>query len=282
MIVINVTIEFFQSTNEKIEEIIITTEKKHQLAYCHVPKVASSLWMMAFAEMNNIDKNLAERLLKRNALHGAIMTNFSFPLGNNPKEIEDFNKSDLYKFVFIRHPFERLVSAFHDKFEVKKQGDIMVPFLRHEIIKNMFQELKKPKSQKLSSFFNLSFENFINFVLEEASYNVISEPSKHWWPYSDLCKLCKVKYDFIGSLESLKEDSLCMLSNFKEYELLQKMKDRLKMKINAEGKHTREMTMEYFANLSKETISKLYELYKVDFVLGNYEFPQAYINIGKA
>ena len=272
----------FQTINEKIEEMIITTEMTHQLAYCHVPKVASSLWMVAFAEMNSMDKTQTESLLKRNALHGAIMTNFSFPLQDDEKEIETFNNSDLYKFVFIRHPFERLVSAFHDKFKVKKQGDIMVPFLRHEIIKNMFHQLKKPKSKNSFNLFNFSFENFINFVLEEASYNVISEPSKHWWPYSDLCKLCKVKYDFIGSLETLKEDSLCMLSNFKEYELLQKMKDRLKMKINAEGKHTREMTMEYFANLSKETISKLYELYKVDFVLGNYEFPQAYINIGKA
>ena len=262
--------------------MVITTEMSRKLAYCHVPKVASSLWMLAFADMNYMDKNLTKNLLKKNALHGVIMTNFSIPLQNDKKEIGDLNNSGLYKFLFVRHPFERLVSAFHDKFEVKKQGDIMVPFLRHEIIKNMFYHLKNPKSQKLSNLFNFTFENFINFVLEEAAYDVISEPSKHWWPYSDLCKLCKVKYDFIGSLESLKEDTSCMLSNFKEYKLLQKMKDRLKMKINAEGKHTKEMTMEYFANLSKETIGKLYELYKVDFILGNYAFPQAYINIGKS
>jgi hypothetical protein len=248
-----------------------------------VPKVASSSWMLAFAEMNNLDKNVIDDLHNKMALHGMLMTNFSIPV-RNVKDIEDMNNSNLYKFIFIRHPFERLVSAFHDKFEHTKQGAMMLPFLKHEVIKYMMRSLKKQKSPKSSSLpfdIDLSFENFINFVLEEATYTVISEQSKHWWPYSDLCKMCKIKYNFIGSLETLNEDVSCMLKNFKNYALLQKMEDRVRKKINAGGEHTKAMTMDYFSKLSKQTIQKLYELYKVDFILGNYKFPQEYIDMGK-
>jgi hypothetical protein len=272
----------FQIKYDKVEETLITTDTDNQLGYCHVQKVASSSWMLLFAEMNHLDNNVIDDLLKKIALHGTLMTNFSIPV-RNAKDIEDMNNSNLYKFIFIRHPFERLVSAFHDKFEYSKQGAMMLPFLKHEVIKYMMRSFKKQKSSKSSSLpfdIDISFKNFINFVLEEATYSVISEQSKHWWPYSDVCKMCKIKYDFIGSLETFKEDVSCMLKNFKNYPLLQKMEDRVKNKINAGSEHTTSMTMEYFSKLSKKTIQMLYELYKVDFILGNYKFPKAYIDIG--
>ena len=268
---------------------VITTEETKRLAYCHVPKVASSAWMLTFAEMNHLEKSVVENLQKNLALHGMLMTNFSILVdSNSEKEISDINTSNLYKFVFIRHPFERLVSAYHDKFEHTKQAEMMVPFLKHEIVKYMFSSLKKRQptiQKKTTSKFplniDMSFENFINFVLEEASYNKISEQSKHWWPYSDICKMCKIQYDFVGMLESLEEDVGCMLQNFKEYALLQTMLDRTKKKINdAGGKHTKKMTLEYFSKLSKETIQRLYKLYKVDFILGNYPFPKEYLDRG--
>ena len=269
-------------THDKVTTTVITTEKTHRLAYCHVPKVASSSWMLTFADMNHLNKTETENLHKKLALHGMLMTNFSIQV-STAKEIEDMNKSNLYKFVFIRHPFERLISAYHDKFVHTKQAEMMVPFLKHQIVKYMLKSVKKQKSPKKSNFpfdIDISFKNFIDFVLQEASYSTISEQSKHWWPFSDLCKLCKIQYDFIGYLESLQEDIACMLKYYENYDLLQKMKDRVKTKINADGKHTEEMTMQYFSKLPKDTILKLYELYKFDFILGNYEFPQAYIDRG--
>ena len=269
--------------HDKVETAVLTTEKRHQLAYCHVPKVASTSWMLTFAEMNHLKNNETENLTKKLSLHGMLMTNFS-TLVSTPKEIEDINSSRLYKFVFLRHPFERLISAYHDKFVYTKQAEMMVPFVRHQIVKYIFKNLKKQENLKklnLPFDIDMSFENFIDFVLQEASYAIISEQSKHWWPFSDSCKLCKIQYNFVGHLESLEEDVTCMLSRFVDYKLLHKMKDRTKTKVNdAGGRHTKEMSMQYFSKLSKDTILKLYELYKLDFMLGGYEFPQAYIDIG--
>ena len=86
---------------EKVDETVITTEKTNHLGYCHVPKVASSSWMLTFAEMNHLNKNLTNDLHERMALHGLIMTNFSIAIRNG-NDIEDMNNSNLYKFIFVR------------------------------------------------------------------------------------------------------------------------------------------------------------------------------------
>ena len=95
----------------------LITEHKDILAYCHVPKVGSSLWMTTFADMNIIPVGETKRMLKSKSLHDHMWSTFSINVTNS----EDIaTLSNLYKFVIVRHPFERLVSAFHDKFITTK------------------------------------------------------------------------------------------------------------------------------------------------------------------
>ena len=51
-------------------------------------------------------------------------------------------------------------------------------------------------------------------------------------------------------------------------------------KINAKGRHTPDMSMDYFSKVPKTTIEGLFEVYKHDFAIGRYEYPDQYINIG--
>ena len=46
-------------------------------------------------------------------MHGAILSQFSTKLRS---EADLGGLEDTFKFVFIRHPFERLASAYFDKF----------------------------------------------------------------------------------------------------------------------------------------------------------------------
>ena len=41
----------FYSTSDTVTLVI---EPSHTIGYCHVPKVASSTWMLAFAKMNGL------------------------------------------------------------------------------------------------------------------------------------------------------------------------------------------------------------------------------------
>ena len=79
---------------------MITDENK-SLAYCHVPKAASTTWMVAFAKTNGV-ANFTE-MLQRVALHEALLEKFAI----DGEKLE----SDTFTFTFIRHPFHRIVST---------------------------------------------------------------------------------------------------------------------------------------------------------------------------
>ena len=90
--------------------------------------------------------------------------------------------------MFIRHPFERLVSAYLDKFIVNKNSEFIKVLQDYEVENELH-------------IYNLKFEHFVKFVIDEISSDSMSEGSLHWWPYSRLCKMCEIDYDYIGHLE---------------------------------------------------------------------------------
>ena len=71
----------------------IFVTKTPQLLYCMVPKVASRQWRSLLARLNRT------RLQPQ----------------HNPTEVKYFFSRN-YKFMFVREPFERLLSAYKDKF----------------------------------------------------------------------------------------------------------------------------------------------------------------------
>ena len=68
-----------------------------------------------------------EALVDNGVLHSQVINNFSskVDLGVKPD-------SSLYKFVFLRHPFERIVSAYYDKFVHLRDPDFIQSIVFHE------------------------------------------------------------------------------------------------------------------------------------------------------
>ena len=127
---------------------------------------------------------------------------------------------------------------------------------------------------------NITFSNFVDYVLNEAKSNTsIDGGSIHWWPFTELCKLCQIRYDFVGRIETLEEDVKKLTDKFPQYKTLQNMRERVKKKINGDHtKHTDSLTFRYFSEITKETIKELYNRYIDDFRIGGYEYPQIYVN----
>ena len=98
-------------------------------------------------------------------------------------------RAKLFTFVFIRHPFERLVSAYTDKFVVNKNSQFINALRENDVQIGLMNEN------------NISFEQFVNFVIDEISMDTMSEGSLHWWPYSSLCQMCEIDYSYNGNLE---------------------------------------------------------------------------------
>ena len=95
----------------------------------------------------------------------------------------------------------------------------------------------------------------------------------HWIPYIANCALCNIEYSAVAKLENIQED-LQFIGQMAgiEFEMIQ---------INpSSGGSTSELAREYFSQLKKDDVKKLYELYKIDFLMFGYS-PDVYFNIAK-
>ena len=108
---------------------------------------------------------------------------------------------DYFKFMFVRDPLDRLLSAYKDRFllnhslEYFKEGrEIFKTFRSKEEVKLYGKEGSKP----------IQFEEFLRWVI---SWKDVAKHNIHWRPYYAHCLPCGIHYDFIGKLEKVAADA---------------------------------------------------------------------------
>ena len=87
--------------------------EKYSLLYCWIHKAASSSWNRVFFEMSNM------AVPEDDFLHAA---NHIFRPRDSVSRQHLFDNAAV-SFAFVRQPFERLVSAYRDKFELANMDD---------------------------------------------------------------------------------------------------------------------------------------------------------------
>ena len=148
--------------------------KKYSLLYCWIHKAASSSWSRIFFEMSNMP------VPGDDFLHAA---NHLFRPKENVSLRHLFNISTV-SFAIVRHPFERLVSAFRDKFELAALDDWFFKFYAADIF-------SLPDSAYLTGegLRRPSFPQFVSYLLETS----VMDYNDHWLPYWLHCKFCDYK-----------------------------------------------------------------------------------------
>lgn len=86
--------------SDKDDVRFVFDPSESQLAYCHVPKAASTTWMLAMASINNV--SLEEDLDPVLSIHDKMLKTYGV--------LDTELSPSAIKFTFIRHPFERIVS----------------------------------------------------------------------------------------------------------------------------------------------------------------------------
>ena len=262
--------------------MMLSTEPTKQIAFCHVPKASSSTWMKAFGSMNHIKIRAGETDHK-------IVTSPNISIhATTYYDMKLLNELPQFKFIFVRHPFERLGSFFHMfYYQIFYPNKIQKEWKEHLIkhqqilvdyeIRHMNKLEKDTKNETL-------FQRFVDFVIHDISTTNDTSPisQTHFWPYTDLCKVCLVSYDFMGHLETFDDDIEKLSVRFPENQVLQKMRNskRLNCKSNCEGNDLGSKYASDYKKLKKETIVRLYKVYKKDFEFGGYDYPYDYIEYG--
>ena len=154
---------------------------KYSLLYCWIHKAASSSW-------NKIFFDLAKKKVHPQNLHTAAQ-HFR-PTGNIDME-KLFNNAKV-SFAFVRHPFQRIVSAFRDKFELGRKEDWCYKNYAGDILNISSQFKKKDMNYEKEMYKKLkpkprpTFPQFIAYLLRTP----VSGYNDHWMPYWLHCQFC--------------------------------------------------------------------------------------------
>ena len=267
----------------------LVTEPTRMMAYCPVPKAASTTWRNTFANMNLIeDVDIRKRSKKLCSKKNCFRA-------NRFGDLAQLNSLNIVKFIFVRHPFERLASAYNDKFVIYRnatgfQKDVKLGEFYLNKIRSYQENYMNMTSSNLcfaDSYLEFTFFCFIEYVLDSTNNekllsHVYSPIQIHWWPFTEICRVCDVQYDLIGHIENFHEDLQILLTKFHDNKfLIELYKNKTKSHCTANCiEKTNETYLKYFQQLTKGTIMRLYRIYKNDFEFGGYDFPMKYIASG--
>ncbi|XP_006013911.1 carbohydrate sulfotransferase 14 [Latimeria chalumnae] len=175
----------FMQRKTLLRHILVNDE--HKFLYCYVPKVACSNWKRVLKVLNGSLENVNVQVKMDHK------NNLVFLADLKPQEIRH-RLTHYFKFLFVREPMERLLSAYRNKF-----GEIEAYQKKYgiEIVKRYRSKVGSSKGD------DVTFSEFLHYLVDED----VEKMNEHWMPIYNLCQPCAVRYNFIGSYEHLQTDA---------------------------------------------------------------------------
>uniref|UniRef100_A0A8C5M830 Carbohydrate sulfotransferase n=1 Tax=Leptobrachium leishanense TaxID=445787 RepID=A0A8C5M830_9ANUR len=179
----------------------IFVSDNHRILFCQTPKVGNTQWKKVLMVVNGAFPSIEE--IPEHVVHDNEK--------NGLPRLSSFSASDIreriatyFKFLIVRDPFERLISAYKDKFLYNPRSE---PWYKHNIAPAIIRKYRKDRRQTRGG---LQFEDFVRY-LGDPSHRFLDlqfgEHIIHWVTYVELCAPCDINFDVIGHHETLKDDA---------------------------------------------------------------------------
>ncbi|XP_018086730.1 carbohydrate sulfotransferase 14 isoform X1 [Xenopus laevis] len=226
----------------------ILVNDKYRFLYCYVPKVACSNWKRL---LKVLDGSLQSTDVKLKMDHKSDLV---FLADLSAEEVR-YRLQHYFKFMFVREPMERLLSAYRNKF-----GEIKEYQRRYGV--EIVRRYRKQAGSSAGD--DVTFPEFLHYLLDEDPEKM----NEHWMPIYNLCQPCALTYDFIGSYERLREDASHVLHTVRAPPFIQ-FPER-----QTWYKPVTKQSQDYFlCNTPKGLIRDLLPKYIMDFSLFAYPLP---------
>ncbi|XP_069186249.1 carbohydrate sulfotransferase 11 isoform X3 [Procambarus clarkii] len=241
--------------NPKMLNNLIVDDKNHIL-YCYVPKVACTNWKRILLMLIGGTNFTEPFSIPADSVH---RKNVFTKLGDlEPQEIR--HRLHTYtKFLFVRHPIERVLSAFRNKFEKNYTSS---SYFKKRFGVKIIKKYRKgiDPSEVPANGHGVKFSEFVSYLIDSKA----DQFNEHWAPMSSICHPCSVRYQFIGKYETLAEDSEYILRQVGAPPSLH-FPDVIPSKTTAHVEP-------YFDTLSKTQQMDLIKIYEDDFRVFDYHF----------
>ncbi|KAK7066825.1 Carbohydrate sulfotransferase 14 [Halocaridina rubra] len=244
--------------SEMLKHMLV--DDARQVMYCFVPKVACTSWKRIWMRMVGlVSPDVDIDNINRNIVHKAKIPSLQ---GEDSKYIIKVLKS-YKKYMFVRHPFDRALSAYKDKFENKEAA---ADYSFHKDIGVKIKAKYNPGYRGNGD--GVKFSEFIDYISDDEDdvSLTLGQKNEHWLSVHELCNPCYVQYDFIGKYERLKEDADYVLDWIGVSDLPHGFpaSDR--------PFHAKRYDPKYFGQLNHDLRTAFFKKYLEDFVVLNYTF----------
>lgn len=248
----------------------IYVSPEYKFLYCQIPKVASTNWMKLMIELS---KKITFNKTKSVHRHPIPMS-----LHFKPKVMKRLLKT-YKKFVVVRDPFKRALSAYKDKFMPIRKGRNITKFKR---LTKFITQYYRPASSENKNFYP-SFDEFISYITDTSklvrkSNAHYSEP-RHWMPQTELCSLCQVNYDYVLNFDNMTAESKYLFEklgippNFTLSPPKHLLPSVTKPVTNETYANFDQKTMKFFEDVSAKNIHALYQYYEKDYKMFGFKTP---------
>ncbi|XP_072174357.1 carbohydrate sulfotransferase 11-like [Diadema setosum] len=189
----------------------LIVDEKYKVIYCNVPKVGCSSWKSLFLTLSGYDmlhnKTLSHLGVSKS---GKMLLNYVHKYTNVTHR--RYVLQHYKKFLFVRHPFTRLLSAFRNKLSPESRRaligrDDMYTAVALQIIRDLYGDARATEMSRNMSRYNMTLADFVHYLVQAESRDY----DRHWMRVHDLCLPCDIDYDFIGKYETLESDSTYIL-----------------------------------------------------------------------
>lgn len=245
-----------------------------ELMYCYIPKVANTNFRRMLLESYGVLTNgTAPRSSGFEIYHKYDKYLKTLSTFRTATERENMYKK-FKKFIFVRNPLERLVSAFHSKFYHPNKWNRAI-FL--DMVRKFYTSHRWLNgSTILTKDFKkepVSFKDYITYLTDIATITRERDNvNEHFATFTRLCRPCDVEYDYIGTYETLEDDVNYVIRKLGLKASFPAKNDNYTSISSSHFVHT------YFMDLPLDLRLKLLETHKVDFILFNYSIPKWYFS----
>ncbi|XP_063612351.1 carbohydrate sulfotransferase 9-like isoform X2 [Penaeus indicus] len=248
--------EMEEKLEDRREDTIFRSMLKSKLLYnaeyklmvCVVAKAGASTWrrhMLSLLGLDDQDMLHAKKYAKLIEANQML----------THREMQDVMLNPHTTWVMnTRHPLERLVSTYRDKFEDGNDPE-----------EERIEYVRWAKREVNSS---ITFQEFLHAVVLDNEWNGRTGMYYHLRPSSTICSPCTLSYDYIIRAKTFSDDLNCIASK------LQLGGIDPALRVNNKSAGSRSATYrEYYNGIPPELLRGIFFIYEEDFFLFGFDLP---------